>query len=307
MSGAGRATVAALVSSALLVSVRGEPARQGFPGTVSIYVESPSSWWPMSSRPPAFVLQVDGVPTEIVRAVGGPHIVSAVVLFDVSGSMSELDQRAQPISPLDLDRAAKRIAGSGHSGDRLRIGTIGLRIAIAKTLLLDPHSAARAVEEIKQRGGPSPLWDAIDRAFAALEGEPGAHAVVINTDGQVSGSDISAEEILTRAFRAGVTISALGLTDDALPKWRRDSRIQIVGRNDRLLRLVDETGGSYLELRDTKQLAVEDFASLLWMLNHLRKSYRLDFVPPTKDNRLHEISVTAGGQPVKTAKFIAYR
>lgn len=296
-------TVAAVILT-VVATVAGQQSRQDASRTVSIYVESPTSWWSVSSRPPVFLLQVDGMPVEILRAVAGPQTIAAVMLFDVSGSMSDLDRQMQPVGQLDLDRAAKRLAGVSHPEDRFHIGTIGSKIAIAKTLLLDPKSAPKAAAEVKQRGGPSPLWDAIDAGLTAIASEPGLHAIMVNSDGQAAGNDISAEEILARAQRAGVSISAVGVSDDALPEWRQRSMIQIIGRNDRLLRLVRETGGWYLELKDPKQLAVEDFA---WILNHLRKSYRLDFVPPTSDGRLHEISVTSGGQPVKTAKFIAYR
>jgi hypothetical protein len=247
---------------------------------------------------------IDGMPIEIVRTVGGPQAISAVVLFDVSGSMSVFDKRGNPSGLLNLDQAAKRIASAGHRDDRLRIGTIGSRIAIATTLLVDQKSASKAADEIRQRGGPSPLWDAIDRSIAVMADQPGLHAVMVHSDGQAAGNDISSEEILARALKAGVSVSAVGVADGALPRWVREGKVQVIGRNDRLLRLVRETGGSWFELKEPLEQPIEYFA---WMLNRLRGSYRLDFVPPTSDGRMHEVSVTAGGQPAKTAKFIAYR
>jgi hypothetical protein len=133
---------------------------------------------------------------------------------------------------------------------------------------------------------------------------PGLRAVLIHTDGQASGNDISSEEIEARALRAGASVSAVGISDRGLPRWRQSSAIQIVGRNDRLLRLVGETGGSYFELKEPEELPVEYLVS---KLNALRDSYRLDFAPAARDGRLHELSVTANGKQVRAPKFIAYR
>jgi len=269
-----------------------------------VYVDFTSSWWQMSSSDPGFQLAIDGSPVEIVRTVRGPHPLAAVMLFDVSGSLSELDSRFEPAGALDVEQAAKRFASVARPDDQLRIGTVGTKIAIGSPLLTDPKSASKAASEIRQRGGPSPIWDAMDRSLAVLANQPGLHAILIHTDGQASGNDIGADEILTRALKAGVVISAVGVSDRGLPYWRQSSAIQIVGRNDWLLRLVEQTGGSYFELKEPKDLPVEYFVSIL---DRLRKAYRLDFASPVRDGRLHEVSVTAGGRPARTPKFIAYR
>ena len=299
-----QATLAVLILSAIVGTVRGEHPLQNPPRTVSIYVESPNAWWSLSSKAPAFELAIDGTPVEIVRTVGGPQTLAAVMLFDVSGSVSDFDERGTALGKLDLGRAAKQIAGARRPDDRFHLGTIGPKVAIAKTLLVDPKTAAKVADEIRQRGGASPLWDAIDGGLAAVFGQPGLHAVIVHTDGQAAGNDISSEEILTRALKAGVSVSAVGVADIGLPEGRQRVNVQIMGRNDRLQRLVRETGGSYLELNVPEQEPVDSF---VWMLNRLRKSYRLDFVPPTRDSRLHEVSATVGGKAAKTAKFVGYR
>ena len=299
-----QATLAALMLSAIVVTIRGEHPLQNSPRTASIYVDSPNSGWSLSSKAPAFELAIDGMPVEIVRAVGGPQTLAAVMLFDLSGSMSEFDERGAPLGKLDLGRAARQLAGVRRPDDRFHIGTIGPKVVIAKTLLVDPKAAAKAADEVRQRGGASPLWDAIDGGLEAVFGQPGLHAVMVHTDGQAAGNDISSEEILTRALKAGVSVSAVGVSDGGLPEWRQRGNVRVIGRNDRLIRLVRETGGSYLELNVPEQ---EPVGSFVWMLNRLRKSYRLDFVPPTRDSRLHEVSVTVGGKAAKTARSIAYR
>jgi len=300
-----RVVGAVLVVAAAAVTLHSERVAQTPERTVSIYVQSPLPAPQALTTIPVFDLSIDGVPVEIVQTVRGPQPLAVVVLFDVSGSMSELDERGAPSGRLDLDRAAKRLAGAALNEDRVRIGTVGSKIAISTTVLTDAKAASKAASEIQQRGGPSPIWDAINRSLDLLAGQPGLHAVLVHSDGQAAGNDLSAVQILTRAQRTGTIVSAVGLGDEGLPEVRQRSMIRILGRNDRLLRLVGETGGSYFEIDDTDQVPDGAVSYFLSAVTSLRQYYRLDFVPPQRDSRLHQVSVTVGGKPARAPKFIS--
>ena len=72
--------------------------------------------------------------------------------------------------------------------------------------------------------------------------------------------------------------------------------MRAVGRNDGILRLVDGSGGSYVELNKPKDTPVHFLAAFV---DHVRNRHRLDFVPPVRDGALHRISVTMRGRPVR--------
>ena len=277
-----RARIAGAISTAWLAAVAGSQTTD----IISIYVDDP----PVSSgaRPAAYQLAVDGVSVPIARVVTGPHPVSAVVLFDASSS-------AATVSASD---AAQRLAGGARDGDAIHVGTFAKKILLSQPFGQSAAAATAAASEVDQRGGPSPLWDAIDASVNAVAGSTGVRAVLVFTDAMATGNDRGFSDVEEVVATSGVIVSAVGVGDAALP-----ASMRAVGRNDAIRRLVEGSGGLYFELEKPSDSPID---RLTGMLDQLRKRSRIDFVPPVRDGAVHRVSLTLAGRPIRAATRIRY-
>ena len=270
-----RNLVAGVVAASLAL------VRPQTPGVISIYVDDPSVF--STAGAGDYRLTVDEQPVPVVRVVPGPQPLSGVVLFDTSSS-------AMPLSIAD---GARRIARASRKGDSVRVGTFARKILISETLLLDDATASKAAREVSQSDGPSPLWDALDASVNALSSSSGVRFIAVYTDGMATGNDKGFSEIEDLTTAGAVIVSVIGVGDNAL---RTASSMRATGRNEALKRLAANTGGNYVELQkrtDSPVYALPD------VVDQMRKRYRLDFVPATPDGKVHRVSVTLGGRPVR--------
>jgi len=263
---------------------------------LSIYVDLPFQWF--ARRTPAdFIVSIDDEPVDVMTFATGPQPLNAITLLDLSDSMPSGPDGKDSI---DVMKVARRIAGVARKTDLLRIATFGQRILIGRSLLLDPASAESAARAVTQRGGPSPLWDAIDHAVTALAGLPGLPALIVFTDAQASANDLGFADAMARIVGSGVLVSAVGISDEAMSQ----SSVQIIGRNANLQRLVDASGGTYVELRTRKDLPIEFLAGLV---ANVRSRTRLEIEAPARDGRVHRLSVRVGRAPVRAPSQITGR
>lgn len=258
-------------------------------GELWIYVDAPS--FLSGAKSSDYALTIDGAAAPIVRVVPGPHPVSAVAVLDASTS----------IRGLELGTAAKRLAGAARAGDSLRISTFADKVLLSKTVIKDDRSASLAAREVTQQGGQSPLWDALYGGLLAVQDAAGVRGVLLFSDGMATGNDRGSDDVFALAEGLGVTISAVALSDEALRSY---SSMISIGRNDAMRKLAESTGGRYLELPRSNsgpQHVLPGF------VDDLRKRYRIDFVPPARDGRVHQIAVTLAGRPVKAAKTLKFQ
>jgi len=251
-----------------------------------MFIDAPSS----SADASEYVVAVDDVVVSATRVTRGPQLLSAIVLHDVSTSL-----RRGPFEP-----AARRIADNVRPGDNVRLSTFADRILISAGPIIDRNSANKAVREVSQEGGASPLWDAICASVEAIRHADGLRAIVVFSDGQATANDHGFAETLEIVARSGVIVSAVGLSDDAL---RVPSQMQVVGRNDGLQRLARDSGGGYAQLRAALH---EPYSLIISDLNDLRDRTRLEFVPPVQDGAIHRVSVTLRGRPIHGPVSLAF-
>ena len=281
-----RATVAGAIVGLWLAAA----AASQRPELVSIYLEE--SLVSRGARPEAYEVSVDGVSVPVVRLTGGPHPISAVVLFDTSPSTANAN--------VSLPDAARRLAKGVLDDDTLRIGTFGSRILLSPPLGRLETAAPAAAREVAQQGGPSPLWDAMHASVKAVAQAAGLRAVLVFTDAMATGNDHAFSEIEEIVLASGVIVSAVGISDVALA---RASSIHAVGRNDALRRIAEGSGGAFIELKSRTDSPTY---LLTGMVDQMRKRYRIDFVPPVRDGAVHQISVTSAGRPIGAPIRIRY-
>lgn len=159
------------------------------------------------------------------------------------------------------------MASELREGDRMRVASVGRTpflsawvtaggrreaMSIARRAFTGPDDARGGSTGIQwpvEQLGPSPIWDATDRAIASLEGEPGQRAILLLTDGAASGNRWSVAQVEQRALRAGVSIHVVGVKDRPfqVPQY---SGVAVIDPRAALQALARSTGGSYVSMAD---------------------------------------------------------
>lgn len=201
--------------------------------------------------------------------------ISVVVMLDTSGSMTmHLDLLKQAATQFVIRLLPEDKARVGSFSDRNKIKISPSEFTNNRDELM------RALREDLQFGNPTALWDATDRSMDALTGVDGRRVVLVFTDGGDNHSDLSQNDVLSRARAEEFMIYAIGL--------RSRVRGQGVTQPDKGLRKVaDETGGGYFELDRTDELN----STFTRVAQELHSQYVLGFSPQTLDGKTHELEV----------------
>jgi VWFA-related protein len=170
-----------------------------------------------------------------------------------------------------------------------------------------------------QKDGPTPLWNAIDRAIDKLLLEKSRRVVLALSDGvdeplDFSGHAKSMKDEMKRAEDNDIMIYAVGMEGLAPMQQQRATQgfggrgIMPQRRNDPLMQKPDEemakiaaaTGGGYFELTSPRDL-LGKFDRVIDELHH---QYALGFVPQKLDGKLHDLTVKANksGYTVRARK-----
>jgi Ca-activated chloride channel family protein len=217
-----------------------------------------------------FEVRDEGQPVDITVFSNDPQPITVVLLLDMSGSMVRHFLRVRDATQHFIDAL--------HDGDRARIGTFGVEIALSPWLTGDKRILHRVVREELWPGGGTPMWSAIHAAMGSLDGEPGRRVVLTLTDGMSSsglpGFRGSAGGARDKAEDEGFMVYAIGIEGSPL-----DSSITM---------LADQTGGGHFRLEAGADLA----DTFLRVVDELRHQYVLGFTPPRADGKRHEVEVT---------------
>jgi Ca-activated chloride channel family protein len=191
----------------------------------------------------------------------------------------------------------------------VQVGTFGRQITIGPPIVGNPRELMRAVERAldpkdADTFGPSPLWDAIDAAIAALAQATGRRAVIVVTDGRATGNREGREAVSGRAIAAGVTVSALGEAWEMV--LRQDATTGVRVRPGVALEWIAmTTGGLYVADEATTPAPGP---ALERLLADLHGRYTLGFTPPMRDGKTHglEIRVKRPGLTLRARRtFVA--
>jgi VWFA-related protein len=246
-----------------------------------------------------------------------PQAIRLVVMLDVSGSMED---------NLGLLRAASEaLFARLGKGDTVRVGSFGYDVVIGPRFTADAGALSTELPREITPGAPTPLWRAIDAAFAALASERDAEArrvVLVLSDGKDSGPLSSREryigqkDVIDRARRDDVMVYGIGMhsradrvpsalpvmagggnglasLENALTAEQPDPGLALVAR---------QTGGGYIELRPTQDLG----AAFAGVIDELHSQYLLGFAPPRRDGKVHDIEVRVVGNGFKARARRSY-
>ena len=234
---------------------------------------------------------VDGESRSITSFLPSTRPVSVVLLLDVSASM----RMGGLSSNIVLQRAVEQwLPYTLKPGDRARVGTIAKRLFLSDRFTSNPRDLVEAGFVVRsvpatETNGPSPIWDAIDNAIAALESEDNSRAVLVLTDGRATGNRKGLREVGERALAASTSVHFIGERDvpTAITQISGDQAHVIPSLGPRWL--AELTGGSY---ESDKRFPWSDpgpiFARVMDRLHH---TYTLVFTPASADGKSHNIDI----------------
>jgi VWFA-related protein len=256
-----------------------------------------------------FEVDDNGVKQELTVFSNDVQPITGIMLLDRSGSMKR---------SLALEvRAAEVFVRGMLPEDRLRIGNFGKEIVIAPDdFTSDRDALFKVLHGDLQSDGPTPLWNAIDRAIDKLLLEKSRRVVIALSDGvdeplDFSGHAKSMKDAMKRAEDNDIMICAVGMEGLApaqmqpatqgfggrgmMPPRRNEPPMQ--KPDEGMAKIAAATGGGYFELTSPGDL-LGKFDRVVDELHH---QYALGFVPQKLDGRLHDLTVKVN-KPGYTAR-----
>src|SRR5262249_23143041 len=219
------------------------------------------------------------------------------MLLDRSGSM-------KPNLQLEV-RAAETFVHGMLAEDRLRIGNFGKHIVIEPDdFTSDRNALFKVLHGDLQTEGPTPLWNAIDRAIDKLLLEKSRRVVLALSDGvdeplDFGGHARSMKDEMKRAEDNDIMIYAIGMEGLApmqpgtqgfgalgnMPRRRHEAPTQ--KPHEGMAKIAAATAGGYFELPSPADL-LGKFDRVIDELHH---QYALGFVPQKLDGKVHDLTV----------------
>jgi VWFA-related protein len=247
-----------------------------------------------------FEVDDNGLKQELTVFSNDVQPITGIMLLDRSGSM-------KPNLELEV-RAAETFIHGMLAEDRLRIGNFGKDIVIEPDdFTSDRDALFKVLHGDLQRDGPTPLWNAIDRAIDKLLIEKSRRVVLALSDGvdeplDFSGHAKSMKDEIKRAEDNDVMIYAVGMEGLApmaqqratqgfggrgiIPP-RRNEPAMMQKPDEGMAKIAAATGGGYFELTSLGDL-LGKFDRVIDELHH---QYALGFVPQKLDGKLHDLTV----------------
>ena len=307
------ASVCIVVAGALAVAhAQQQPTFGTTTRTVAVYAtvtDSQGRLAPDLTRD-SFEVYDNGVRQELTVFSNDLQPITAIMLLDRSGSM-------KPNFELQV-RAGETFVRGMLVEDRLRIGNFGTEIIIAPDdFTSDRDALFKVLRGDLQRDGPTPLWNAIDRAIDKLLLEKGRRVVVAMSDGvdepiDFSGRARSMKDVMKKAEDFDIMIYAVGVEGlspmqpgpqglggpGSMPQRRSQPVMQ--KPDEGMAKIAAATGGGYFELTSPSDV-MGRFDRVIDELHH---QYALGFVPQKADGKLHELTVKVNkpGHAVRARK-----
>jgi Ca-activated chloride channel family protein len=153
----------------------------------------------------------NGRPQKLTTFTNADQPITVVMMLDRSGSVEA--QFAL------VEQAAAEFVNQLGPDDRARIGSFSTRIRIDPDTFTGNHETLLAIlRHDLQPFGPTPLWNATDKALTAVSGEPGRRVVLLFTDGKDlpvdDGPDVTFDQVRHRVETEDAMVYAIGLSKE---------------------------------------------------------------------------------------------
>jgi len=202
--------------------------------------------------------------------------ITVAVMLDTSASMTlSLDL---------LKAAAEQFVIRLLPDDRAKVGAFNDKIQLLPgSFIGDRDELISILKNDLQFGNPTRLWDAVGASLDSLEGIDGRRVVLVFTDGDDTGSQMSRGDALKAAQRQESMVYAIGLQSDYF-----NGQYRVRTKPDRGLKgLAEETGGGYFELKKSAELG----PTFTRVAQELHSQYLMGFSPEVLDGKEHKLEV----------------
>jgi VWFA-related protein len=260
-----------------------------------------------------FEVDDNGVRQDLTVFSNDIQPITVIMLLDRSGSMKP---------NLDLEvRAAETFVHGMLPFDKARIGDFGKDIRIQPDdFTSDRDALFKILRGDLQKDGPTPLWNAVDRAIDKLLLEQSRRVVLAFSDGvdepmDFSGHAKSMKDEMKRAEDNDIMVYTVGMEGEApmqqqraiqgfggrgMMPPRRSDPPQMQKPDEGMAKIAAATGGGYFELTGAGAL----LGSFDRVADELHHQYALGFAPQKLDGKLHDLTVkvTKAGYSVRARK-----
>jgi VWFA-related protein len=247
----------------------------------------------------AFEVRDNGKPQPITVFSNDIQPIRVVMMLDRSGSMRGNFRL--------VEQAAGEFVRRLRPDDKARIGSFAEKIEIhPDEFTSDQRELLNVLQSDMPVMGPTPLWNALDEAVAALSEQEGRKVVLVFSDGGDAPNfglkNRSVMDVMRRAQQEDVMVYAIGLQTTVLRGPSRRGGIgsmtgsMSVTRPDPALgTIAEDTGGGYFELTRADDLR----SAFARVADELHRQYALGFEPPKLDDKMHRIEVRLTTQGMK--------
>jgi VWFA-related protein len=240
--------------------------------------------------------------------------ITLVMMLDRSGSMK---------TNFELVRAgAEALVRRLLPEDKTRIGSFSNKIQIdPEEFTSNQNEMIGILRSELLPEGPTPLWNAVDKAMTALRGEQGRRVVLVFTDGvdapmNFSMRNVSLPDVMERSQKEDVMVYAIGLesvvpwgnrraplggTTGGIGGWQSSGMIS-QQPDAGLPKIASESGGGYFELKGTDNLR----ATFARVADELHHQYALAFEPEKLDGKRHKLEVKLKQKGMKARARTSY-
>jgi Ca-activated chloride channel homolog len=308
MNGMKGTGIAALVAFATIaVAAQQQPTFKSGVRTVAVYATVQESGGRLVTdlTRDDFEIKDSGKVQDITVFSSDIQPINVVLMLDRSGSM-------QGNFGL-LEAAALAFVRKLRPDDKARIGSFAEKIQIdPEGFTSNQAELAEIIRTKLQKQGGTPLWNGIEAAIGALEGQEGRRVVLVFSDGADAPGNFklnnkSFMDVMRRAQEKDVMVYSVGL-ESAYGAGAGGLRGGGFGgggfggsRPDPgLAAIADETGGGYFELRRADELS----ATFQRVADELHRQYLLGFQPQKLDGKMHklDVKVKKSGMKVRARK-----
>ena len=210
--------------------------------------------------------------------------ITVVVMLDTSFSMTGNVKL--------LKEAAEQFIIRLLPADKAKVGAFNDKIEFGGHFTADRDDLVSDLRGLDY-GNATRLYDAAVMSLDELVGIEGRRVLVLLSDGEDTGSRASQRTVMERARNEDVMIYSIGLSSE----YFDGIRVVRSKPDGAMRRFAEETGGGYLELKRTSELA----STFTRVAQELHSQYALAFVAPRLDNKVHKLTVRLK-QPGMTAR-----
>jgi Ca-activated chloride channel homolog len=298
---AGLAALLAVCVTATVAVQQQQPTFRSGARTVAVYAtvtDKSGRLIPDLGRD-VFEIRDNGKPQPLTIFSNEVQPISVIVMLDRSTSMRGNFRLVQQAS----EEFVRRLGPD----DKARIGTFSETIDIEpKEFTGDHDELLRILRTDLPVYGPTPLWNALDKALDSVREQQGRKVILLFSDGADEPGNFSLKnksimDVMQRAQEEDVMVYAIGLQSTMLTGRGGGGIGGLTGRmtsvrpDPGMATIADDTGGGYFELTRADDLG-ETFARVAEELHH---QYALGFEPPRLDDKTHKLDVRVSEKGTK--------